>query len=74
MCEHGRRRARCKDCSRAPARRATARASDVGASGASEEVADDSGYETATYADGAAPNYARSQEKRAVVKQEDAAL
>ena len=70
ICEHGRRRTRCKDCARAPARRATARASEAGAAGANERATDDSGYEMATYADGAAPNYARPRKKRAVVKQE----
>ena len=67
ICEHGRERSRCKDCERssAPARRAPSHASEAGA-------ADESGYETGTYADEGASNYVRPRNRRAVVKQEDA--
>ena len=73
ICEHGRRRSRRKDrtSSSAPARRAPSRASEV-RTAASDGAADDSGHETATYVDEAAPNYVRPRNRRAVVKQEDA--
>ena len=77
MCEHGRRRSRCKECAGRPpshsptARRASSRA--AGAGGAARKgAAEDSGYETATYVDEDATDYARPRKRRTVVKEEAA--
>ena len=77
ICEHGRRRSRCKECGGRPpshsstARRASPRA--AGAGGAARKgAAEDSGYETATYVDEDAADYARPRKRRTVVKEEAA--
>ena len=64
MCEHGRQRATCKEC-------ASPRA--AGAGGAARKgAAEDRGYETATYVDEDATDYARPRKRRTVVKDEAA--
>ena len=77
MCEHGRRRSRCKECAGRPPAHSTAQRTSSRAAGASGAVrkgaAEDSGYETATYVDEDATDYARLRKRRTVVKEEEEA-
>ena len=76
MCEHGRLRDRRKECGGRPPAHSTAQRTSSRAAGASGAVrkgaAEDSGYETATYVDEDAADYARPRKRRTVVKEEAA--